>query len=54
MGRKRCKLSPKEYAEKVCNKEQFVCPKCNRVAKSAKKLCKAKKIEIDKDKIFYR
>jgi hypothetical protein len=54
MSKKRCKLSPKEYAEKICNKEQFVCPKCNRVAKSAKKLCKAIKIEVDKDKIFYR
>jgi len=54
MGRKRCKLSPKEYADKVCNKEEFVCPKCNRVAKNANKLCKAERIKFDKDKIFYR
>ncbi len=43
MGNKRCKLSPKEYAEKVCNSENFVCKKCNRVAKKAKSLCDAKK-----------
>ena len=54
MGKKRCKLSPKEYAEKICNKEQFICPKCNRVARSAKKLCKARVIEVERDKIFYR
>jgi hypothetical protein len=40
MSKKRCKLSPKEYADKICKAENFVCKKCNRIAKMAKKLCK--------------
>jgi hypothetical protein len=44
MGKKRCKLSPDEYAVKVCKTEDFICKKCNRVAKKTKKLCKPKKI----------
>jgi len=43
MAKKRCKLSPEEYAEKICNAGNFVCRKCNRVAKNAKRLCDAKK-----------
>jgi len=43
MGKKRCKLSPEEYAEKVCNSVNFVCKKCNRMASKANKLCNPKK-----------
>lgn len=43
MGKKRCKLSQEEYAEEICNVENFVCKKCNRMAKKAKSLCDSKK-----------
>ncbi len=46
MGKKRCKLSKTEYAEKQCKGgERYVCKKCSRVARKVKKLCDAKKIK---------
>ena len=44
MSRKRCKLSKREYDEKDHTSDQFRCRKCDRTAKSRKKLCKPEKI----------
>jgi len=50
MGKKRCKLSKSEYADKLCKGgEKYVCKKCARVAKNVKRLCEAKEIKRQHD-----
>lgn len=50
MGKKRCKLSKTEYADKTCKGgEKYVCKKCARVAKNVKRLCSAKEIKRQHD-----
>lgn len=46
MGKKRCDLSKKEYAEKVekLSSPKFICKKCHRIAMKKSKLCKPKPI----------
>lgn len=39
MGVKRCKLSKLEYAAKECKGGDYVCRKCQRIAKKVKRLC---------------
>ncbi len=50
MGKKRCKLSETEYADKLCKGGgKYVCKKCARVAKKVKRLCDAKEIKRQHD-----
>jgi hypothetical protein len=45
MGRKRCKLSKREYEERDHADDNFRCRKCGRTAKSEKRLCKPERLK---------
>ena len=40
MGKKRCKLSDKQYADKMPSKAKYECKKCGRLSKKDENVCK--------------
>lgn len=50
MGKKPCKLSKLEYADKLCKgRDKYVCKKCVCVVRNVKRLCDAKEIKRQYD-----